>query len=61
VIAHAPRGPGTFSAFNLALDGATSLGTREAYLQGLRDLGYVEGRNVVIQYRAEIACRVKQS
>ncbi len=35
----------------LSLDGATSLGTREAFLQGLRDLGYVEGRNVVIQYR----------
>jgi len=35
----------------LSLDGATSAGTREAFLQGLRDLGYVEGRNVVIQYR----------
>src|SRR6266478_6421233 len=35
----------------LSLDGATSAVTREAFLQGLRDLGYVEGRNVVIQYR----------
>jgi ABC-type uncharacterized transport system substrate-binding protein len=24
---------------------------REAFLQGLRDLGYVEGRNVVVEYR----------
>src|SRR6266446_6255408 len=24
---------------------------REAFLQGLRDLGYVEGRSVVIEYR----------
>src|SRR5689334_22015745 len=24
---------------------------REAFLQGLRDLGYIEGRNLVIEYR----------
>jgi putative ABC transport system substrate-binding protein len=24
---------------------------REAFLQGLRDLGYVEGHNLVIEYR----------
>src|SRR5215471_13894362 len=24
---------------------------REAFLQGMRDLGYVEGRNLVIEYR----------
>ncbi len=35
----------------LSLDVATSAHLREAFLQGLRDLGYVEGRNVVIEYR----------
>ncbi len=30
---------------------AASLHLREAFGQGLRDLGYVEGRNVVVEYR----------
>src|SRR5713101_6848653 len=35
----------------LSSDLAASPDLREAFLQGLRDLGYVEGRNVMIEYR----------
>jgi putative tryptophan/tyrosine transport system substrate-binding protein len=35
----------------LAVNLAANPHPREAFLQGLRDLGYVEGRNVVIKYR----------
>src|SRR5712692_9170333 len=31
---------------------ATSPHLREAFLQGLRDVGYVEGRNLMIDYRS---------
>ena len=36
----------------LALNLAANPRLREAFLQGLRDLGYVEGRNVVIEDRS---------
>ena len=35
----------------LGTNRATAPGMVDAFLQGLRDLGYVEGRNLVIQYR----------
>ena len=35
----------------LSADIAANLHLRDAFLQGLRDLGYLEGRNVVIEYR----------
>ena len=30
---------------------ARALGTEQAFLQGLRDLGYIDGQNLTIDYR----------
>ena len=35
----------------LALNPAANPHLHEAFLQGLRDLGYIQGRNVMIEYR----------
>ncbi|MBI4587724.1 MAG: ABC transporter substrate-binding protein [Candidatus Rokubacteria bacterium] len=48
--------PGRVPRIGILLPGspptpATPLPTLEAFLQGLRDLGYVEGRNVALEYR----------
>jgi putative ABC transport system substrate-binding protein len=53
----APLAAGAQQAANIARIGylagnlASNPHQREAFLEGLRDLGYVEGRNVVIEYR----------
>lgn len=39
-----------YLALNVAA-GDAGFGFREAFRQGLRDLGYVEGRNLLIEYR----------
>jgi putative ABC transport system substrate-binding protein len=50
--ADAQEGPKVPRIGYLALDLGAFLHVREAFLQGLRDLGYVEGRNIAIEYRS---------
>ena len=49
VIAEAPQAE---KAFRIGYLGSSGSGPPPAFRQGLRDLGYVEGRNVVIEFRA---------
>ena len=50
VIEAQPGGKGPRIGY-LALNLTTSAHLREAFLQGLHDLGYIEGRNLVMEYR----------
>jgi putative ABC transport system substrate-binding protein len=58
VLLSAPRAAEAQQAAKIARIGFLTFNTganphlREAFLQGLHDLGYIEGRNVVIEYRS---------
>jgi putative ABC transport system substrate-binding protein len=52
LVADAQQAPKVSRIGWLADNPANSPHVLEAFLQGLRDLGYVEGRNLVIEYRA---------
>lgn len=47
-LAQRPAGP---PRVGYLVFGARAQGLHEAFIQGLRDLGYVEGRNIVVEYR----------